>query len=305
MQKRYKNLEEEVKESDIRLERLKQGVIEKYLTEIDFDNGIFEILINKLVEGELDNWFYAPELNDLEGEKRQNVFALAHAHSGLCFYQGDVNQWLESVEGGSLEDMGYTCMKILDNYNFLLNLANQGGLEALKEVERFDTSKYLNGPEIYSTDVPSVIEKLRNNFADDQLLLSIILKMTKDSEYKDLSIDEKVILCSYPEGNLYCFSDDDEISFIKPETIKKSLAINSLIEKKTQEAIKEELAAKQEGKEVEEKEEITLADLSEEEIKAEEENIDSNLFEEYVVSRYYDYITSNGYRRETATDFYR
>ena len=295
MRKKRRNIEEEARECDIRLETLKQATIENYLTEIDSNNDLYEVLINKLVEGKLDNWFYAPELNHLDGEKRREVFELARDFASLCFFQGDVNQWLESVEGVSLEDMGYTCMKILDNYNFLLNLANQGGLEALKEVERFGTSNYLNGPEIYGTDVPSIIEKLRNNFADDELLISILRKMTFDPAYQDLSTDEKVILCSYPEGNLYTFSEDDNIIFLNPEKIKKNLAIEKLLEEKTEELIKTDKEDK----------EITAKDLTEEEIKTAEDNISPESFDIYVTNNFYEYITSHGFRNETASNFYR
>ena len=190
----------------LRLETLKQAVIEKYSSEIDFNQPIelYETIIHKLVDGELDYWFYSEELKDLDSFEKESVFTLARAYCDLCFYQGDPNLWLESVSGASLGDFDYTCAKILENYNFLLVLSHLGGESVLKEVQRIDTMHYLDGV--------APIEFLRNRFINDEILIQFLCALSDPKgKAKELSYDEKAILCAYPDGVIYSVSDQGEI----------------------------------------------------------------------------------------------
>ena len=59
----------------------------------------------------------------------------------------------------------------------------------------------------------SVIDYLRSSFGNDDLLKDILLEMSEDDGvYKDLNVEQKRILCTYPKGVLY---RDENSSMVK------------------------------------------------------------------------------------------
>ena len=213
---------ESVKESTKRLEEMKKTTLLKFLDEIDFDDEIslYDVMIEHFTNGELDDSFYSPVFKGLADTDKKKLTSLAHEYLPLCFYQGNYEYWLDSVEGLSINDFDLIALKILDNYSFLLGIAKDGGKEALEQMRKFqDCDGYSDC---------SVVEYLRNTFASDEILRAVILEMSKeDSQYNVFTDEQKASLCSFPEGTLYFFDGNSGIKFSSP--IFLALEINQRI----------------------------------------------------------------------------
>ena len=185
-----------------RLEDLKQETILNYLDSINFDHPmeLCDCMIQHLFAGDLDNAFDSKYLLGVDQEEAREIFELSRRYKDLCFYMGDPGYWADSIEGVYLTDVNLVSMKLLDNYDFLLGLARAGGEKALKQVKAFKDSMSLNG---------SVIDCLRNNFPNDDILMDTIIEMAKeDGDYHGLTDEQKEVLCTFPEGILYEKNDD-------------------------------------------------------------------------------------------------
>ena len=179
-----------------RLERLKEVNISRYLEVINLDTimGFYDSLVNHTFHGDFDEEFLSKSLLGLDSEEKGEIFQLARKYKGLCFYAGSETLWSDSIGGVTLSDVDLVCMRLLDNYDFLLGLAKDGGEKALKQLSTFQNMATSG----------SVIDSLRRTFPDDDLLKDIVIEMSKeDGRYKGLSNRQKEILCSYPFGNLY------------------------------------------------------------------------------------------------------
>lgn len=185
------------------MEKLKQKVIVDNLAEIDLDNEIdlYDKLISELVNGNLDSVLDCPACSDLSQEESKQLLAKARKYLPLCFSRGDISRWIESTEGVSLGDYELICMKILDNYNFILNQLKDKREYALDRLMNF--SKYGYG------DESSTIERIRGVFYSDEALDQILARLAiKDGEYSRFSDEHMSILCSSPEGVLYIFDEN-------------------------------------------------------------------------------------------------
>jgi hypothetical protein len=185
-----------------RLEDLKQETILNYLDSINLDHPmeLCDSMIQHLFAGDLDSAFASKYLLGVDQEEAREIFELARRYKDLCFYMGDPGYWADSIEGVYLTDVDLVSMKLLDNYDFLLGLSRVGGENSLKQLEAFKGSMSLNG---------SVIDYLRNNFDNDDILMDTIVEMSKeDGVYQGLSDEQKEVLCTFPEGILYEKKDD-------------------------------------------------------------------------------------------------
>lgn len=202
---------ESVKESAKRLEELKKATLFKFLDEIDLDEDIslYDVMIKHFSNGELDDSFYSPVFKSLSDTDKKKLMSLAHEYLPLCFYQGDSEYWLDSIEGVSVNDFDLIALKLLDNFNFLLSVAKDGGRDALEQMKKFQNC------EGYSES--SVVEYLRNTFAADEILKAILIEMSKkDSLYNVFTDEQKASLCSFPEGTLYFFDGNSGVKFSSP-----------------------------------------------------------------------------------------
>lgn len=198
------------------LEKLKQATIINHFNEINDVSAdsldLYDVMLFNLFNGELDDVFVSENLDE---SNKDEVMELARKYKSLCFYQGDETLWTDSIDGVTLLDPDLICVKLLNNYNFLIAIAKDFGEDALKFLLKF------NGGTLAAQS--SVIDSLRNRYGNDELLKSIISEMSKkDSAYRDFSEDERVILCTYPEGLLY-EEENKNIKMISSEDTKKSI----------------------------------------------------------------------------------
>jgi len=202
---------ESVKESAKRLEEMKKATLLRFLDEIDLDDEIslYDAMIEHFTNGELDDCFYSPVLKGLSDTDKKKLMSLTHEYESLCFYQRSADYWLDSIEGVSINDFDLIALKLLDNYNFLLDIAKDGGKETLEQMKKFqDCDGYSDC---------SVVEYLRNTFAADEILKAVLIEMgKKDSLYNVFTDEQKANLCSFPEGTLYFFDGNSGIKFSSP-----------------------------------------------------------------------------------------
>ena len=208
------------KRSVERLENLKQGTILNSLESIDLDNEIdlYDTMIHLFAEGELDDYFSSETIENMDDDQKKKVHELARKYESLCFFAGNPDYWIDSIEGFSLNDLDFICMRIFDNYNFLLELIVDGDLEVLEEL------KSIQATDLFSDKV--VIDYLRNVFNDDNFLKETLRDFeNKDEEYSNLSALEKSLLLLNPEGVLY--QNDSVKERVSLQELKDKIAINS------------------------------------------------------------------------------
>jgi hypothetical protein len=197
-----------------RLEKIKQATILKFLETVDLDSimGFYDSMVDHVFKGDLDQDFLSKTLMGLDDEEKGEIFQLARRYKGLCFLMGDPSYWSDSIEGVTLSDVDLVCMKLFDNYDFLLGLARDGGERALKELNSFEKASFSG----------SVIDSLRTIFEDDDTLRDIITEMSKeDGQYQGLTSKQKEILCTYPQGVLFDRKYDKIKILPKKEIIKR------------------------------------------------------------------------------------
>ncbi len=212
---------DDIKVSTNRLEKLKQATIVNYLSDIDLDNDLdlYDTMIHLFIEGKLDDAFTSPIFQDMDVHDRAKLQSLVRKYASLCFFGGNPNYWTDSIEGVSLMDFDLICMKILDNYHFLLEVAKDGGEDTLRQLKKFQDT------DLFSENV--VIDYLRNTFDDDKLLKKVLIDMSKkDGNYRGLSDRQKAVLFLYPAGVLYKINQQDDkeeisIQYLKDEVVKR------------------------------------------------------------------------------------
>lgn len=205
-----------IKDSVKRLEDLKQATLVNYLSIIDLDNDIdlYDKMIHLFVEGNLDEAFYSPEIEEMDDLDRKKLQELVRKYISLCFFSGNPSYWTDSIEGVSLMNLDLICMRIFDNYNFLLKLANMGGEDALKQLSAFQKM------ESFSEKV--LVDYLRNSFHDDTLLQSLLIDFSKQDEFRGLTDKQKAIMFMFPDGVLID-KDNNSIKMIDVDTLKQKI----------------------------------------------------------------------------------
>lgn len=192
-----------VEESVKRLEQLKQATILDCLADIDLNNDLYDAMIHKFAEGKIDDAFYSPMFKDMDISFRRELLDKGKKYLSLCFFEGSPDCWVDSIEGSSFEDPDLICGKILDNYNFILEVIKDYGEDILELLNRIQKTK------MFSSNV--LIDYLRNVFDDDALLKEVLLEMTKkDGDYSDFTDSQKAILFMYPEGILFEENEDGD-----------------------------------------------------------------------------------------------
>lgn len=204
-----------------RLKILEDAMIANYLTELDFNNeeqrvlAYDSLLYKTLVEGTFDDIFLSDSLEGLENTERQRIIDLSRKYNSLCFYNGDFDYWLNSCEGVS--NGGIMAAEILlDNYDYLIRLAKNGGERVLKFINKFQDSELF--------DDGAVIALLRSKFYNDDVLENVLIEMSKeDGDYKDFTDNQKIVLCNYPEGILYKVNEDNTLDMADIKKLRMTL----------------------------------------------------------------------------------
>lgn len=173
--------------------QLKKIVTEKYQEEELTDTfSICDSIISHLSSGDLDDVFFSQEDED--------IVSLVKRYQHLCFYDGDANNWLDSVEGPYQKDEVSATIRILEDYQFLAGLAKVGGEPVLTQLSSFQEC------EGYADS--SVIDYLRTTFGNDVLLTNLLTHMCKpEALYQIFTDEQKASLLKFPEGTLYYYGE--------------------------------------------------------------------------------------------------
>lgn len=225
--------EQDVKRN--RLEKLMQATIINYEEKIksnnnkdeDFDR--YHEMLFHVFNGDFSEIFPSEYIED--SDDKEKIFKLASKYSSLCFYQGDFNSWLDSVEGVTSFDLDLISLKLLDNYDFLLRIANSGGEDALRELMKFYMCDAFEGH--------AVIEHLRNVFDNDNVLEHVIIEMTrKDGAYSKFTDQQKIALCSSPRGIIFEKEENKvyhKIAIMDTMSVMKEYILGDEVDKYTEE----------------------------------------------------------------------
>ncbi len=209
---------EKVKKATERLETLKKLTLEKYLDEIDDLNSdilIYDVMFHHLVKSDFDEEYEFSALKNADNNEKKEVKSFLPKYMHLCFYDGSVDYWSDSTEIKQNSDYDLVAAKVLDNYDFLITLALDGGEEALEELDKLKDKEYYVDS--------SVVEYLRNTFFNDDVLIKTILNMTaKNNLFKVFTDEQKEVLFRYPEGVLY-FYDNESVKLVNPLFLAKEL----------------------------------------------------------------------------------
>lgn len=195
-----------------RLEKLKDAMILNNLSEVNLDNlyELYDSMLYKVFSLEFNDIFLSDYLND---NNRDELLGLVSKYNSLCFYLGEFDNWIDSIEGVSLSDLDLVCMKLLDNYDYLIRLALNGGEDVLKFLSKFSgTPMFKRG---------AIIAILRSSFYNDDVLENILIEMSKNNgKYKDFNDKQKIVLCNYPLGVLYKVNNDN-VEIVSSDELKK------------------------------------------------------------------------------------
>ena len=194
-----------------------QSVIVNNSQDIDLNNqkDLFDRLIYLLIKGDLNNELNSEYISMLDLEEKQHVYEVANKHSLLCLKNKNIHQWNNSCQGVIFSDYRYISIRIVENYDFLINIIVNVGEKAIRLIDNF--SIYNN----YKT--ASVIEILRNRFEFDDILLKVLKDMCDDnSKFNTFTIEQKAILCYYAPHILYK-NIDNVIYFKSPNSIALDL----------------------------------------------------------------------------------
>lgn len=193
-------LKENVKESVKRLEDMKQATILRYLSKINLEKNyyLYDEMMVRFARGEIDDYFSSSILDNLDEDYKEDVCKLANDYRSLCFYAGEGEYWGDSVDDVPTDDYELIALKIFDNYDFLLEMARDGGGEVLDQITKFQ--------KCVGYQESSTIEVLRNSFGDDQLLKSVLLEMSREESLYEVFTDvQKAELCRLPEGTIFTY----------------------------------------------------------------------------------------------------
>ncbi len=200
---------------DERLQLLKQATLINYSDDVSFQEDesknleLLDVLLEHLYLGDLDFCFQSKTLLGVDLEEKEEIYKLVRKYVSLCFYGGKSDYWLDSIEGITLggDNADFICMKILENYDFILGLARDGGEDVLKLVSSFKENEKFQDC--------AVIDTLRNYFNNDDLLSDILVDMADDSDcYQDYTPSQLAIMCTFPEGVLFNKNSNGEVQRI-------------------------------------------------------------------------------------------
>ena len=200
------------------LEKLKDTVIINYLSDVNLDNeiDIYDKLVKHFFNGDLDNYYDNSLFDNVSYDSKIDILNNVRKYSYLCFYNKDVNNWIDSVDGISIEDYNLITYQLLDNFDFLLRLYLYGGEDSLKLLDDYSNSMFSN------TDL-SAVEDVKRNFVTDEVLFSTFKELSSSNSYFDVfTKNEKNALIRYAEGIIY-FYDSDKIVINNPLALSLEL----------------------------------------------------------------------------------
>lgn len=206
-------IKDNIRDYNRKMDKLIQYVILNYSQDIDFNNEIelYDRLMYLLVNGSLNKELESEYFDKLDIDEEKKVFSLVKQYSVLCFKNKVFYNWKKSCQAVLSTDYRYICIKIIDNYDFLINLTINGGEKALRLLDNF--SIY----DIYRDS--SIIEILRNNYESDDILMKIIMDMSSDnSKYNIFSIEQKALLCYFGPEVLYS-KKGNSVTFKAPSLV--------------------------------------------------------------------------------------
>ena len=93
-------------------ERVRDFVEAKYGFSDSLSFSVCDEMISHLVAGELDEFFF------FFYENYKEIATIAHKYQDLCFYDGDSDNWADSVEGPFRMSDELMTMRIFDNFSF-------------------------------------------------------------------------------------------------------------------------------------------------------------------------------------------
>ncbi len=212
---------EDIKEK--RLGKLLDATLFRHCETINLidEFSLCDAMFKYLTESDVDKFFLCPLLLNVSKQEREEVFKVARKYAYLCFYEGNSDYWEDSV-------MGYTpgvpaeliAEEILDNYNFIVELAYEKGEEAVAELTNFVSEEMATES--------SIVDYLRHIFNNDQALKVSLDTTSKDNMYKDLSSKAKRVLYKHPRGVLYNeYQEVDEKDFMM---LSKDQLFNKMFE---------------------------------------------------------------------------
>lgn len=194
-----------------RFENLKNEIVMQYSDEIDYDGDrdfiITDALFEHLVKGDLNDFYESPLLDEMDEEEKNTILNVVNKYSYLLFYDNDSSNWFDSVDM-PLIDYETISLKLLNYYDFLIEMFIKGGEKALKEL-----AKYADYDAFGET---SVVDFLIGTFISKEALLKVITDMSlEDGPFKNFDTDKRSVLLMNPDGVLY-HNDTDTVTYINP-----------------------------------------------------------------------------------------
>ncbi len=204
------------------------------------DTLITKVCDSRIKDNSIDDLFLTDKLDGMNEFERKEVFTLARKYSSLCFFQGDIANWIDSPMGFPASKSEDICKDILDDYDYLIEITRDGKEDSLRFLLELQNSDISNeGP---------VISVLRSKYKASEFLKNIIVEMSNvDGKYKDFSLEQKVILFTNAEGVLYKQDGSNDVEIIDPLDIESEIVKycigeidNSLIQKDIMKSIDNE-----------------------------------------------------------------
>lgn len=194
-----------------RLDNLKQATLLNNLANIDFDNefDLYNQIIISFQKGELDDVYSSPFLNSLSEKERQELLKKCRKYFSLCFVDGDIDNWLESTDSYYGADFDLFLMEVFSDFDILLEVLKYGGEDCLKQLVRFQNM------DLFPDE--SAMSFFRSKFLDLDTLKQVLIELgQKDNCFGKLSDEQKAVLCTYPQGNLFTIDEDGSSRMISP-----------------------------------------------------------------------------------------
>lgn len=201
------------KDYNDKLDKLIQSVILNNSQDIDLNNDkeLYERLVYLLIDGSLNEELDSDYLKDKNSEEKKRIYSVIKEYAPLCLKNKNFFEWTRSCQGVIPSDYRYICIRILDNYDFLINILVTCGENALRLIDNFGIY------DVYKS--AALIEILRNRFDFDDILISILKDMCSDnSKFNTFTIEQKAILCFYASDMLYRCRDN-VVTFKSPNSI--------------------------------------------------------------------------------------
>ena len=196
-----------------KLDSMIQSVVVNNSCDIDLndDKELYDRIVYLLIDGSLNYELDSEFVCGLNYDEKKQLFTIVKKYSFLCLKDKNIHKWTSSCQGVIYSDYRYNCIRMIDNYDFLINIVINCGENALKLIDKF--SIY----DMYKDY--SVIEVLRNRFDFDDIMIKIIKDMSDlNSSFNTFTIEQKAMLCYYASDFLYTCNDNN-VRFRSPNSV--------------------------------------------------------------------------------------